>query len=151
MLAGTAASAAQAPAEAMVPDADVQRLVDTLRTRLGITAAVTAALVEHDARVASVRRAKHEPDAFVLTVERRLVLRLPPAQLEAALAHELGHVSIYTHHPYLQTEQLANRVAMRVVRRERLVEVYRTLWGADAVHGTLEVFLGVEPGATAQQ
>lgn len=151
VLPGTAASSAQAPTDATVSDTDVQQLVDTLRTRLGITAAVTAALVEQDVRVASVRRAKDEPDAFVLTVERRLVARLPPAQLEAALAHELGHVWIYTHHPYLQTEQLANRVAMRVVRREQLLAVYRTLWGADAVHGSLEVFLGVEPRAKAQQ
>ena len=67
------------------------------------------------------------------------------------LAHELGHVWIYTHHPYLQTEQLANRVAMRAVAREQLVAVYSTLWGADAVHGSLEAFLGLEATTAAQE
>ena len=71
-------------------------------------------------------------------------------QIEAALAHELGHVWIYTHHPYLQTEQLANRVAMRAVSRERLVEVYQALWGPDALHGGLEAFLGIETAAQAK-
>ncbi len=82
--------------------------------------------------------------AFALAAERGFLATLTADQVEAALAHELGHVWIYTHHPYLQTEQLANRVAMRVVSRERLLEVYRALWGGDAVHGSLEAFLGVE-------
>ena len=47
------------------------------------------------------------------------------------VAHELGHVWIYTHHPYLQTEQLANQIAMRVVSRESLDSVYGKVW-ADA-------------------
>jgi hypothetical protein len=59
-------------------------------------------------------------------------------------------VWIYTHHPYLQTEQLANRVAMRAVPRMQLVAVYSTLWGADAVHGSLESFLGLETTTAAQ-
>jgi hypothetical protein len=127
----------------------VQQVVDSLRERLGITAVVTVTVVEHDARRMSVRR---EPgDAvFGLSVERALAEQLPPAQLEAALAHELGHVWIYTHHPYLQTEQLANRVAMRAVPRTHLVAVYSTLWGADAVHGSLEAFLGLETTTAAQ-
>jgi hypothetical protein len=86
-----------------------------------------------------------------LSVERGFVVGLPPAHLEAALAHELGHVWIYTHHPYLQTEQLANRVAMRAVAREHLVAVYRAMWGADAVHGSLEAFLGIETTNAAVQ
>lgn len=127
----------------------VQQVVDSLRERLGITAVVTVTVVEHDARRMSVRR---EPgDAvFGLSVEREFVEKLPAAQLEAALAHELGHVWIYTHHPYLQTEQLANRVAMRVVPRTQLMAVYGTLWGADAVHGSLEAFLGLETTTAAQ-
>ena len=42
-----------------------------------------------------------------------------PEQLpsESTFIHELGHVWIFTHHPYLQTEQLANRIAMRLVSR----------------------------------
>jgi hypothetical protein len=46
---------------------------------------------------------------------------------------------------------LANRLAMRVVTRERLVEVYRVLWGSEALHGSLETFLGLQATATVQQ
>lgn len=137
-----------ARAEEMAPrDArtrDLQRLVDSLRDRMGIAATVVVTMVERDARTLSVRRSAEESGVFALSAERRFVESLTADQVEAALAHELGHVWIYTHHPYLQTEQLANRVAMRAVPRERLVEVYHALWGEDAVHGKLESFLGVQ-------
>ena len=123
---------------------DLQRVVDALRDRMGIVDAVQVTVVDRDARTVSVRRSQETGGGFALSAERGFIAALPPDQVEAALAHELGHVWIYTHHPYLQTEQLANRVAMRVVSRDRLVEVYRVLWGADAVHGSLEAFLGVE-------
>jgi Zn-dependent protease with chaperone function len=125
---------------------ELQRLVDSLRDRMGISASVTVAVVEHDAHRVSVRRSPDTAVAFALSAERGLVEALTTEQIEAALAHELGHVWIYTHHPYLQTEQLANRVAMRVVPRERLVEVYRALWGGEEMPGSLEAFLGIEGG-----
>ena len=151
-VAGTAGIAAAQPVEP-VPAERVQRVVDALRRQLGITALVSVSLVESDPRVVSVRASGAGRRRFDLRLERAFVAALPQAQLEAALAHELGHVWISTHHPYLQTEQLANRVAMRVVSREHLVDVYRTLWGADALHGSLETFLGVAPATTtaAQQ
>ncbi|WP_157899797.1 hypothetical protein [Luteitalea pratensis] len=129
--------------------ATVQLVVDSLSEKLGITAVVTVTIVEHDDRRVSVRR---EPgnSAFALSVERGFVGGLTAEQLEAALAHELGHVWIYTHHPYVQTEQLANRIAMRVVTRRQLVAVYNAMWGADAVHGSLEAFLGLETTTAAQ-
>ncbi|WP_291987804.1 hypothetical protein [Luteitalea sp.] len=127
----------------------LQQMVDALRQRMGIDAPVEIALVDHDERRVSVRRSA--PGAFAISAERGFITQLPSGQVEAALAHELGHVWIYTHHPYLQTEQLANRLAMRAVTRERLVEVYRVLWGSDALHGSLETFLGIQATATAQQ
>ena len=130
--------------------AGAQRIVDDLRTRLGLAAAVTVALVEQEARGMSVRASQQVAGTFDLRIDRAFAASLPPAQLEAALAHELGHVWISTHHPFLQTEELANRIAMRVVSRERLVDVYRAVWGAEALHGSLQTFLGVQ-AATAQQ
>ena len=127
----------------------LQEMVDALRQRMGIDAPVEIALVDHEERRVSVRRSA--PGAFAISAERAFMAQLPLPQVEAALAHELGHVWIYTHHPYLQTEQLANRLAMRVVTRERLVEVYRVLWGSEALHGSLETFLGLQATATAQQ
>jgi hypothetical protein len=126
---------------------ELQQVVDALRTRMGIDVPVAVTLVDRDPRILSVRRSADATDGFALSAERGFVESLTAEQIEAALAHELGHVWIYTHHPYLQTEQLANRVAMRAVSRERLVEVYRALWGPDALHGSLEAFLGVETAA----
>ena len=56
--------------------------------------------------------------AFALYVEAAFAATLDDAELAAAVAHELGHVWIFTHHPFLQTEQLANEVAMRLVSRD---------------------------------
>ena len=134
------------------PERRAQLVVDALRARLGLAATVTVQLVDRDVRMASVRINAANPGGFVLSLQRDFIDRLTTAQLEAALAHELGHVWISTHHPYLQTEQLANRIAMRVAPRERLVEVYEAVWGADALHGSFEKFLGVESTAvTAAQ
>ena len=127
--------------------ARAQRVVDALRAQLGISAGVSVGLVDRDPRVVSVRSRRDGSGGFALSVERDFAARVTDVQLRAALAHELGHVWIATHHPYLQTEQLANRVAMRVVSREHLVDVYRALWGAEALHGSLETFLGVQAKA----
>src|SRR5690606_8568096 len=82
-------------------------------------------------------------DAFVLSVQGDFLDQLADDELEAMVAHELGHVWIYTHHPYLQTEQLANRVAMRRVSREQLARVYVKVWGASGYKQELAEFLGV--------
>jgi hypothetical protein len=58
------------------------------------------------------------------------------------MAHELGHVWVFTHHPYLQTEKLANQIAMRVVTRDSLVSVYQKLWEHGGTKGDLNTFLG---------
>lgn len=129
--------------------AQAQHVVDALRDQLGISAGVSVVIVDRDPRVVSVRARRDGSGGFALSVERSFAEKVTAPQLRAALAHELGHVWIATHHPYLQTEQLANRVAMRVVSRESLVDVYRALWGAEALHGSLETFLGVQ--ATAEQ
>jgi hypothetical protein len=48
---------------------------------------------------------------------------------------------VFTHHPYLQTEKLANQIAMRVVARDSLVSVYHKLWEHGGTKGDLESFL----------
>jgi hypothetical protein len=58
------------------------------------------------------------------------------------VAHELGHVWIFTHHPYLQTERLADTVAMRVVSRKSLDRVYAKVWERGGAKGSLAQFLG---------
>src|SRR5262249_18600428 len=64
---------------------------------------------------------------------------LDDEELTAALAHELAHVWIYTHHPFLHTEVLANQIAMQVVPRDSLNQLYfkvRTFYGD---RGTIDV------------
>ena len=101
----------------------VQRVIDDLIVRLGMSASVSARIVQTNPLLASVEPEEGR-DRFVLSFEKSLLDRLDDEELRAVVAHELGHVWIFTHHPFLQTESLANSVAMRVVSRESLERVY---------------------------
>jgi Zn-dependent protease with chaperone function len=67
---------------------------------------------------------------------------LDEVELSAVIAHEIGHLWIYTHHPYLQTEALANRIALKLVGRQALASAYRKLWDRTGEPGDLDAFLG---------
>jgi hypothetical protein len=137
MLAATSARADERPAAAA---ARLQAIVDQVRTQLAIPQNVTVVLVPKNPLMASVERV-NEGEAFVLSIERAFASGLTEDELEGVIAHELGHVWIFTHHPYLQTEQLANRIAMRLVSRESLERVYEKVWKGGA-KGDLSRFLG---------
>jgi UDP-N-acetylglucosamine enolpyruvyl transferase len=128
-----------------LPPSDIERvqeLVDELRARLGLVSAVRVSIVPTNARLFSVEADKAGRDAFVLTVDGAFLANLTGTELEAVVAHELGHVWIFTHHPYLQTEQLANKVAMRVVERATLEAVYQKIWERGGTKGEIGRFLG---------
>jgi hypothetical protein len=78
---------------------------------------------------------------FLLSVEEEFIGELTDEELQAAVAHELGHVWIFTHHPYLQTEALANQIAQRVVPRASLVQVYEKVWKRQGTRGDLSRFV----------
>jgi predicted Zn-dependent protease len=78
---------------------------------------------------------------FLLSVDESFLDVLTNEEMTAALAHELGHVWIYTHFPFLQTEQLANEIAMRVVSRESLVPLYAQMFERVRVDGDLSHYL----------
>jgi hypothetical protein len=118
----------------------LQGIVDELRSKLAIPDEVTVSIVPTNPLMASVEAADGR-DGFVLSMEADFVERLTQEELEAVIAHELGHVWIFTHHPYLQTERLANQIAMRLVTRESLEQVYGKVW-KDAGKGDLSRFLG---------
>jgi Zn-dependent protease with chaperone function len=122
-LAVVEARAAASPAAAE----SVQGVVDDLRGQLGLTPAVRVVLVDENPRVVSVARDPGAPATFVLAVERGFLVELTAAEVRAVVAHELGHVWIFSNHPYLQTEQLANEVALRLVTRDALDSAYRKL------------------------
>jgi hypothetical protein len=66
---------------------------------------------------------------FTLAFEYGLLSILDDEELQAIIAHELGHAWIFTHHPYLQTEPLANEVAMSLEMTEydNLSRLYKKL------------------------
>jgi hypothetical protein len=138
LLAATSARANERPEKMAVR---LQAIVDALRSELAIPEAVKLELVRKNPLMASVEPAK-EGDGFVLAIEKKFASRLSDAELKSVIAHELGHVWIFTHHPYLQTEQLANRIAMRLVSRQSLEQVYDKVW-KNGAKGDLGRFLGV--------
>jgi Zn-dependent protease with chaperone function len=142
-----AASSAMAKSRSHNRDAaakDLQNLLDDVRNRLGIDRAVAVELVLKNPHIVSVATPKEHGAPFTVMVEESVLALLTRDELEAAIAHELGHVWVFTHHPYLQTELLANQVAMRVVGRETLVRVYEKVWSRDGQKGDLIRFLGEE-------
>jgi len=135
---------AQAPA----PDVNrVDAVVKELQTELRIPEEVRVTVARVNEKLVSVERTStHGSDqgGFVMCFEKEFLLSLDEQELRAAVAHELGHVWIFTHHPYLQTEALANEVAMRVVSRSSLMSVYHKLWSHQGIAGDVDELLGAE-------
>jgi hypothetical protein len=120
----------------------LQNLTDDLRTRLRIAERVHVTLVDHNPLVMSVDTLNGRKGPFVISIDREFISELNREEVEAAIAHELGHVWIYTHHPFLQTERLANDIAMRVVRRSAFEPVYEKVWARTGIRGNLIEFIG---------
>ena len=127
---------------AHIAPSQLQVMVDELKGRLSIPYAVRVAVLASNPLLVSVEPDKGQPGTFVMSFEENFLTQLDSTELRAVIAHELGHVWIFTHHPYLQTERLANEVAMRVVSRESLQKVYGKVWERGGVKGDLVQFLG---------
>jgi len=106
----------------------IQRLVAELKSQLAISQTVDVKIVQTNVRLFSVAPVEHEKATFLLSVEEDFAQALTESELRAAVAHELGHVWIYTHFPFLQTEELANDIAARVINRETLTPLYDKVW-----------------------
>ena len=122
----------------------LQEVLDGLKADLGITANVSTAIVTGNSLLVSVQPIEDKPGAFRMEFEESFLPSLNQDELRAVIAHELGHVWIYTHHPYLQTERLANTVAMRAVPRASLERVYGKVWAHQGTKGDIARFLGPE-------
>jgi hypothetical protein len=128
-----------------VRDHDVHRLqsiIDAVALQLGITNDVTAVVVQKNPPLVSVEPNATDRSRFALSFEDAFLDELDDDDLRAVIAHELGHVWIFTHHPFLQTERGANDVAQRVVSREHLARVYTKVWNRIGTKPDLERFLG---------
>jgi hypothetical protein len=120
-------------------------VVEGLKKKLHITNAIEIKIVDDNPLGLSVEPVDHRRDVFLLRIDGHLLNRLDSQELKAAIAHELGHVWIYTHHPYLQTEALANQIAMRAVNRDAFKKLYTELWSFKGSPGNIQELLGTEP------
>ena len=117
-------------------------MIDKLRKDLSILEVVGVTIVPDNPLMVSVETVNGRGGPFMITVDESFMSELTDDEMNSALAHELGHVWIYTHHPYLQTEKLANTIAMRAVTRASLVPVYYKVWERLGTKGDLTEFLG---------
>jgi Peptidase family M48 len=137
-LGAAVASTSVTSAEAILaPTARVQTIVDAVRARLFIPEEVVVSIVAQDKLLVSVERLQSRDGAFAMAFERDFLDVLSEDELTAVVAHELGHVWIFTHHPFLQTEEGANKVAMRLVSRDVLDKVYEKVWQRTGAKGDL--------------
>lgn len=118
-------------------------MADALKAKLGIAEALLVSIVPENALLFSVEPVENtQLQRFDLRAEADFVDALSDEELTAAVAHELGHMWIFTHRPYLQTEQGANDIAMRVVSRDALVQLYDKVWKKKGTTGDLAKLLG---------
>lgn len=122
---------------------NLQSLTDALRERMDIFERVVVTVVDHNPLVMSVETLGGRSGPFVITADREFLRSLNAEELSAALAHELGHVWIYTHHPYLQTERLANDIALRVTSAEVMLPLYEKVWKRLGIRGNLADYISL--------
>jgi hypothetical protein len=123
----------------------LEAVVSDLEALLQMSQRVRVSIVPSETKMVSVQRVRDTSagaEVFEIRLDQDFFDGLNPEELRAALAHELGHVWISSHHPYLQTEALANEIAMRAVTRESLEKIYFKLWLHLGTTGNLEELLG---------
>jgi hypothetical protein len=122
-------------------------IVNRLRGELSIQNEVDIVLVNYHPLVFFVEPENARKQRFRLSIEVDFFLRLDDDELLAALAHEMGHVWIFTHFPFLHTEMLANTIGQRVVPRRSFERIYAKLWAYERTTGVpMDELLGPAPG-----
>jgi len=105
----------------------IRQFVDELRSQLQIPNAIRVTVVRENQLALSVQPLDKTRTEFLISIDSIFLKELDDEELRAAIAHELGHVWVFTHHPYLHTESLANEIALRAVSQESLKKVYEKL------------------------
>jgi hypothetical protein len=118
----------------------VQGVVDDFRSRLALSSDVDVLVVAENPLLVSVEPPLEPGSPYRLLFEGRFLDQLTDADIRAVVAHELGHVWIFTHHPYLQTEALANTIAERLVPRVTLDHVYAKVSEQTVPRATVQRF-----------
>lgn len=139
------------PSQAQTTKAQLISQVEELRAELGIPDRILISIVGRNDLLISVRPSPSKPNTFIMKFDRKFLTSLSDEELRAAIAHELGHVWIFTHQPYVQSESLANDKALKLVGRESLTEVYKKVWVYRGEQGTLAKFLDSTEEGLARQ
>src|SRR5262249_16051678 len=118
--------------------ARLEETAQSLETAMGMHNRVRVLVVPENKLVISVEVLPAPEVGYQVVMERRFYEMLSDEEITAAIAHEIGHVWIYSHHPFLQTEALANEIAMKAVSRKALASLYGKLWSYTGVPGDLQ-------------
>jgi hypothetical protein len=102
----------------------IDLMIQEFSGRLGVSDEVIFFFVSGNRHLISVERAATEAELFQMALDEDFLRTLDDRELRAAIAHELGHIWIFTHFPYLHTESLANQYALKLVPHEDLDRVY---------------------------
>lgn len=140
-LIGTAVTASKpAPSNAM-ESRRLSAVVRQYERHLGLKAPILVFVVEKNERLASVRASEIRPGTYLLELDRNFLATLTEEEQRAVIAHEVGHVWIFTHHPYIQSEPLANEKARTLVSEASLRSIYEKVWTVDGQHGNFQEYL----------
>ena len=118
------------------------QIVHDLCAQLQLNERVEVRIDENNTKMVSSEPLPDSTPGYRISFDRQFLDNLSDDEIVAAIAHELGHVWIFTHHPYLQTEALANDIALRVVDRETMKRVYSKLWAHTGTTGNFDELLG---------
>jgi Zn-dependent peptidase ImmA (M78 family) len=119
----------------------IRNLIDELKKQLAIPQEIEAVVVPKNEMIVSVQPVRERKGTYQISFEEAFLNTLDDGELRAVIAHELGHVWIFTHHPYLQTEDLANSIAFKAVTQDSLERVYDKVRARNIVAGTLSAFM----------
>jgi hypothetical protein len=121
----------------------IKRIISEFQTHLQLRVDIRPNIASVDARLVSVEQIGDPGGghAYILSFDEMFLASLTSDELRAAIAHELGHVWIFSHHPYLHTEAFANDIAMKVVSRRSLEKTYAKVWAHLGSTGNLEELL----------
>ena len=121
--------------------ARIGEMLTALKNALQISNNIRVRIVESNHLGMSVEPTDPQKNSFLLSVDGGFVSGLDDEELAAALSHELGHVWIYTHHPFIHTESLANKIAARAVTPAALKKLYAKVWVFEGANGSMDQLL----------
>ena len=132
-----------APVAETTTIAALQDLTDDLRARLEIGERVHVTLVDHNPLVMSVETLAGRTGPFVISVDREFIHELSQTRIGSrACPRAWARVDLHPRSRIVQTERLANDIAMRVVSRSAFEPVYEKVWARTGIKGNLIEFIG---------